>query len=270
MVSTASIVSMAIFGVWCLGIPIVSFIVLKRTGKFPIKSILIGAITFIVFSQVLEKLLNVYIYQINPTTKEWMKNAWLFATFGALMAGLFEEVGRYFSLKVLLRNYHERKDGLAYGLGHGGIESIVIGTLSVVNYLIYSVWINAGTFEQQVGGKLPASTVEGLKHQLLTTPWYSYDLGILDRTFGFLIQLALSLFVLMGIQKGRKGVLGMAILLHALVDFPAGLYQAHKLPLIVTELFVAIVAVIAVWFIKKSKNLFSSHKALNDSIETDM
>jgi uncharacterized membrane protein YhfC len=254
MISIASLISMAILGVCSLTIPVVFFFILRRYEKVSVRPIIVGAAIFLVFSQVLEKGVLAYVLEINQATKEWMNNAWLFAGYGALMAGLFEEVGRFLGFKLLLRNHREWKDGLAYGLGHGGFEAILIGTMTVVQYLLFSLWINAGTFDRNVGAKVPETIATLLKHLLINTPWYMYDFGILERAMAFLIQLAISLFILSGIRNKKRGVLWLAIVLHALVDFPIALYQKQIIPLILVEGLLAIFGGLAVWYIIKTKD----------------
>ena len=46
--------------------------------------------------------------------------------YGGLMAGVFEETGRYVSFKWFLKKETRIQDGLSYGIGHGGIEAMLI------------------------------------------------------------------------------------------------------------------------------------------------
>ncbi len=103
-------------------LPVLAFMLLrKKSGGFSWRSAFVGAAVFVVFSQVLEKLLHVYVFTMNPTTMKWMDNAWIYALYGGLAAGLFEELGRYAGFKLLLRRNRTRLDGLSFGTGHGGV-----------------------------------------------------------------------------------------------------------------------------------------------------
>jgi uncharacterized membrane protein YhfC len=55
---------------------------------------------------------------------------WLFLL--ALTAGLFEEVGRYFGYRIFMGKEEKTwPKGVMYGIGHGGLESVVlVGLLS--------------------------------------------------------------------------------------------------------------------------------------------
>jgi uncharacterized membrane protein YhfC len=93
-------------------IPIVGVVYLRKNYQISFKPVIVGLFIFIVFSQVLEKLIHIYVLMINPTTKGWLDNTWLYATYGGLMAGLFEEGGRFIGFKLFLKKNREYKDGL--------------------------------------------------------------------------------------------------------------------------------------------------------------
>jgi uncharacterized membrane protein YhfC len=49
----------------------------------------------------------------------------------SLTAGVFEETARYIAYRFLLKE-HNMENGLIYGVGHGGIESIMLVGVNVV------------------------------------------------------------------------------------------------------------------------------------------
>ena len=61
------------------------------------------------------------------TIAPFLENPYVFAIYGGLTAGIFEELGRFVAFFFLLKKYLDYKDGFAYGIGHGGIESILVG-----------------------------------------------------------------------------------------------------------------------------------------------
>ncbi|HET7657240.1 MAG TPA: YhfC family glutamic-type intramembrane protease, partial [Bacillales bacterium] len=111
MVQTLSIVFMAISDILAIGVPIAVLIYFYRKFHVSWKPILVGALIFFVFSQILEKLLHVYVLRINPETIALMKNHYILAIYGGLAAGVFEEFGRFFGFRYLLGKYREWKDG---------------------------------------------------------------------------------------------------------------------------------------------------------------
>lgn len=115
------------------------------------RSLLVGIVIFIVFSQILEKIVHFIVLSPTGTELKWSSNPYLFALYGGLAAGIFEEIGRYFAFKVWLKNNHQFNDGLSYGLGHGGIEAIFIGGMSALNSLLISSMIKTGNLETILG-----------------------------------------------------------------------------------------------------------------------
>lgn len=259
MVSLLSIVFMGISGIIAIGVPIATLIYFYKKFHISWQSVVVGALIFFVFSQILEKLLNVYVITINPYTMGWMKNPFVYAAYGAIAAGVFEEFGRYFGFRFLLQKYWKWKGGIAYGIGHGGMEAVLIGLLASVQSIVFALLINSGGFQQMIqatGGGQAAASLQAIQHQLLHTPSYLFLMSGLERVFAFALQLALSLIVLYGVRQGKMVFLLWAIFIHAAVDFLAVLAGKFNINVLVTEGFLCLVAILAVIFVVKSRKLF--------------
>lgn len=142
----------------------------------------------------------------------------LWLTFLAVTAGLFEEGGRWLGYRWLMgREEKSWNKAVMYGLGHGGLESIVLvggGTLvSLLGIRMLSkVGINA----------LPQSQRETVAHQLAvlsSQPAWMPLLSAYERFWAIAIQVALSVIVLQVFRRGNLRWLWIAIAAHALVDF---------------------------------------------------
>jgi uncharacterized membrane protein YhfC len=71
----------------------------------------------------------------------------------------------------------------------------------------------------------------------------------LERLITMLVHIGLSLVVWRAVERRQIGFLALAILLHAVVDFPAGLYQAGQLSgLAVEGMLVVVGAALAAVF----------------------
>lgn len=82
-------------------------------------------------------------------------------------------------------------------------------------------------------------------------------LGVAERIFALGIQLALTMVVLYAVRYRKNVYLFIAILLHSLVDFPAGLYQMKIITnIFVVESMIVVYFVIAIIFLLKSKKIF--------------
>lgn len=262
MVSSAALISMWIGAILCFLFPIITFLILKKREDIEIKPVLVGMAIFFIFTQILEKALHMVVIGNNL-----IHNYLILSIYGALAAGIFEETGRFVAFKTILKKNHQWKDGIAYGIGHGGMEAWLIGVLGYVQSIVYSNLINSGKFDTILGSKLSASQLEQLKqlkNGLINTTVSDSVIGVLERIFAFGIQMALTMVVLYAIRYRKNIYFFAGILLHALVDFPAALYQMKIITnLYVVEGMVFIMFVIALVFLSRTKKIFAN-SALND------
>ena len=185
-------------------------------------TILVGAGVFIVFALVLESIVHQLVLK-GPHGSAISGNVWYLALYGGLMAGLFEETGRFLAMKYLLRKEPDGAlTGIAYGVGHGGAEMLIIFGLTMFSNLALSVMINTGQTATLLAS-VPAEAHEQVQAQftqLQTAGAGSYLLGIWERISALILQLALSLMVWTAVRKGGKWLwlFPAAILLHLIVD----------------------------------------------------
>lgn len=76
-------------------------------------------------------------------------------------AGIFEETARLVLMLVLLKGFHRWVDGAAFGLGHGGLEAVLLGGTGQIGNLTLSVLINSGAWES-VAATMPAAAADSL------------------------------------------------------------------------------------------------------------
>lgn len=192
--------------------------------KFSIRwqTILIGAGTFIVFALVLEPILHQLVLK-GPHGASITGNVWYFALYGGLAAGLFEETGRFLSMKFLMRREPSSAlPGVAYGAGHGGVEMLIIFGITMISNLVVSAMINAGQTDVLLASA-PAEAQESIQAQFAALQGMnvgSIAIGIWERISALVLQLGLSMLVWTAVRRGGKWLwlLPAAILLHALVD----------------------------------------------------
>jgi len=233
-----------------LALPIGLAIKLYKKNKSSLKTIGVGIAIWFIFSQVLEKLLHSAVLTYTPITK----TPWLFALYIALVASLFEEVGRYIGFTKFLKGKTERRGAIAYAVGHGGIEMILLGGLASIQILLLINMINSGTYSQ-LQDKLPPDVYESIKN-VLTGPWYNFAIGAAERIAAFIVQIGLSIMVLYSIRQKTYKYLIYAILVHTAISFLPALTQLKIANVWVTESAI-ILASVAMWaYIKKSEKLF--------------
>ena len=145
----------------------------------------------------------------------------------AVTAGLFELAGRILAARVMGSRLTPKR-ALAAGLGHGGIESMVIIGISYINNLVYIVMIQAGTFDallaQNAATPEVVAQLEQVRTALLTTSPAMFLLAGYERLLTMVCQAAMSVMVCYGMASGKPGKYILLCLgLHTLLDCTAGI-----------------------------------------------
>ena len=151
----------------------------------------------------------------------------LYALTLAVTAGLFELAGRILAARVM-GNRLTPKRALAAGLGHGGIEAVVIIGISYINNLVYIVMIQNGTFDallaQNASSPEVVAQLEQVRTALLTTSPAMFLLAGYERLLTMVCQAAMSVMVCYGMASGKPGKYILLCLgLHTLLDSTAGI-----------------------------------------------
>jgi uncharacterized membrane protein YhfC len=170
------------------------------------------------------------------------------------MAGIFEESARFIAFKILKKKYEGIGTALSYGIGHGGIEAILLAGLGMISSIATSIIINTGNIES-VTGSLQGEALAAASIQLQTlfvTPPYMFLVGGIERLFAIAVQLSLSVVVFYAVfGKNKTWLYPLAIVLHAIVDIPAVLFQIGGIKnIFVVEGIICVLAVGLVLFAK--------------------
>ena len=216
--------------------------------KVRLSTILIGAATFIVFALVLEALVHKIVLGGSLGATIQGKTLY-YALYGGLMAGLFEETGRFLSMKFLMKKEPTTVlPGLAYGAGHGGVEMLFVFGVSMISNLVMSVMINAGQLETIVS-QTPAEAQEQVRAaaaQLAELRAGGLLLGLWERISALILHFSLSVLVWAAVRKGGKWLwlFPAAILLHAGVDAQAViLSKSASMPALEAIIFAESIAI---------------------------
>lgn len=227
----------------------------KNTGV-ETKPLLIGALGFFVFTQVLEKVMHVVVLTYFTNYAE---HPFLFGLYGGFAAGLFEELGRFIMFTWLLKKYRDFKSGVSFGIGWGGIEAILLTLMMIVPNIVFAFLINAGTLESSLKGQLPIEMIQSLKDGVLSHEVSYYLLVCVERFFAVFMQIFFSVLVLLGVAKKKFSYVWLAVLIHAMIDFPLTFYQIGYIKeLWIVELYVVIIGCISFIMIKKCHDGFNN------------
>ena len=225
-ISTASLVCMAVSALVSIGVPIALLICFRRRYGAKVVPALVGAAAFGVFAMGLEQIMHWLVLKPGANGTTWLSAYPLaYMVYGSLAAGVFEETGRFLSFKLLRKRYGGIKTALSYGVGHGGIEAILVGGISMISTFATSVIVNAGnaaTLTIGPNGELIAKQLQAIAE----TPPAMFLVAGAERMFALTIHIALSVIVFYAVYgKRRTWLYPAAILLHALIDAPAALGQ---------------------------------------------
>lgn len=251
MVPVSSLILMAVGAVLGIAVPVCLAVWLMRKYRARLSTILIGAGTFIVFALVLESIMHQLVLK-GPNGPTIMGNTLLFAVYGGLAAGVFEETGRFLSMKFLLKKEPSTAlPGIAYGIGHGGAEMLIIFGITMISNLVVSALINAG-LSGILFAKVPedaAAQLQAQLNQLQTVGAGTLLIGLWERISALVLHLGLSMLVWVAVRKGGKWLwlFPAAVALHAIVDAGVAMLQKSvgmvPLELIVSAEAVAVAAI---------------------------
>ncbi|HJW42043.1 MAG TPA: YhfC family glutamic-type intramembrane protease [Rhizomicrobium sp.] len=228
MVSQAALAGLALSFLVSLIAPFAVYFVLRRRMTLSWRNIAVGAGMFVLFALVLEQALHYFVLKANPATSAWMKtHVWAFAAYGALAAGVFEETGRYVGMRFLVRPTGNPGTATAYGLGHGGLETLLIGALAQLSAIAMALALNVGMLDAMLGTKLPPAAIAMVHNQLVHLTFPIAALGSLERLIALALQIALSVLVWRAVELRKAWLYLAAIVFHAGADTGAALLQAH-------------------------------------------
>ena len=253
-----TISGLAIAGVICsivlsMGGPIALFIAGRVKLKARISSFFIGAGTFLLFAMLLEQLMHVLVIQLCGLNAQ--SRPWLYYVYAALAAAVFEETGRLIAMKFWMKKWLDFPNALMYGIGHGGVEAILIGGLPGISNLVSMLMINSGAMQNTLAA-LPAESANQTVSQLSalwTTPAPLFFVSGIERISAIILHIGLSLLIYRAVKAGKCGTAEsgkcraaaftavLAYGIHFIVDFFAVAGSAI-LPIYVIEIGVFVMA----------------------------
>ncbi len=248
MVPAASLLCMGLCLVISFAVPFGLLIYLAVKKKAHVLPFFAGCAVMILFAFILENLVHRMVLA-SPAGASIRGNILLYALYGGLMAGVFEECGRWIAMKTVLKKHLDRNvNAFMYGAGHGGIEAVMILGIASINNLTYSVMINLGKVSFLTGSVPPEllGQVEDAITTLKTTPSWHFLMGGAERISAILLHLALSVFVWFAVKnKEKRYLFPFAILVHALVDGATVILADKGVPLYALEAVIAVLSLAA-------------------------
>ena len=255
MTGTVPVLSIAFMIITCMisfGVPIALFLYLRLVKKADIYPFFAGCTVMLLFAFILESGAHNIVLS-SPAGSAIRGNIWLYALYGGLMAGLFEETGRYLAFSFALKKYRAKNvNALMYGAGHGGFEAIVIAGLTMINNIVWSFMINNGRIAELTGSLSGDQLAQQAIGLLISTPSYQFLLGGAERLFAILLHISLSVLVWFAVKwEGKLYLYPAAILIHFAVDAAAALLSSLSVNVVIIEAVVAILTTAAALFARR-------------------
>lgn len=226
MFTVQNIAAMILCGLLSAVIPITAAIIYKSRNKsVPLSAFFTGAGVFILFAMGLEQLCHMVMVPIVSG------NDMLYVLYGTLAAGVFEETGRFAAFRTVLRKHSDPRTAILYGIGHGGCEAILLVGMSAVSGIVIALSVNSMGLDDFVttasGGQTElADTVRAQIEAYAAINFGTALLSVFERTLAMIFHTAISVLVFEGTrEKGKFWLFPVCILLHALLDVPAALFQ---------------------------------------------
>ena len=252
-VSTQAFAALGLGAALAVLIPLGIALLWTRKKKEPFRTVLVGAVIFLLFALILEKPIQALVITNDHAVSRFLNaNPVWWALVVGLFPGVFEETGRFLAFKTILKNRNNRETSITYGIGHGGFEVMIVLGVTYVTYLVYAVMINTGTFGtvvDQAAAKAPdqADALYTLADQIAGLTFGGVGMAFAERAFAFLFHVGASILVFYACRdRGRFWLYPLAIALHTAMDFIAGLAisKAVTLPTMALEGIIGVFAVL--------------------------
>jgi uncharacterized membrane protein YhfC len=211
-----------------IGLPIALAVFVTRKFKISWWVVLTGVLTFVV-SQALRIPANLGINAllskgvITIPDSNWAPV--FYGVLAGLMAGLFEESARWVGFKFLKSKAEKFGSSLALGVGHGGMESILLcvlgtaATLATVLFYNPAAQLAKGTSSDQIQYMLVQI------QQFWLNPAISGLLPGIERVIAISTQILLSILVWKAVVDRSFIWFAMAVLYHLVIDAVAVFLQ---------------------------------------------
>ena len=223
-----------IWSAWFLGTA--GFFISQIVVRLPLLNILSGMASFQSFAR---------------------EHYFLYALLLAFTAGLFELAGRFAAAKFLGKNRTFRRS-LAAGLGHGGIESIVLVGLTYINNLVYLFLIQSGAFDAMIAQTeamgVDSAQLIAVRDTLLQVSAPLFLAAGVERVLTMVSHAAMSVIVCYGVAVKRPLpwmllCLGMHTLLDTTVAATGFFSQNIAYGIIYTCM--TVMALVSIWILRK-------------------
>jgi len=213
----------------------------RRTGKAGWLLVGVGVLTF-VGSQVVHLPLNWALGHIGVLPQDKTRVLQIVVVAG-LTAGLCEETARVVGYRLLKRRARTWQAALTLGVGHGGIESIVVGGIVLLTFVNMAVLRNQDLTALGLAGDQLALAQQQMA-AYWGQPWHIPLAGAVERLTSIVMHLSLAVLVLQAFTRRNVLYYAGAVVWHAATDALAVTLLANGWDLWAIEGVLALVALV--------------------------
>lgn len=227
-----------------IGVPVATALIIYKRGKSGFRPIWIGAAVFILsqvghipFNQFL-MLPGLRALGVDVSAGGGL-SLWVLGAAAGLSAGVFEEIARYLALKYWLKKDAHTLLPLKYGVGHGGVEALLVGGLALTALVQVLVLRGEGALATLNPEQL--ALVQSQLEVYWAVPWHQSLLGAWERISAMMFHVGASILVYKTVRTKKLIYLITAVLGHALLDMFA-VVAVQKMDLVFMEAVVFVFA----------------------------
>lgn len=226
-----------------IGIPCLLVVILVRRGSGGFRTIGIGLAGF-VLSQVGHIPFNQFV--LLPVLEGWgigvKQSGWQLLVLGValgLSAGIFEEAARYVAFRYWLVKNPNTMLPVKYGVGHGGIEALLLGILTLFALIQVMTLGGEGSLSS-----FPPEQAELIQTQIAAfwdVPWQQSLLGAWERVSALAFHIGASLMVYKSVRGKNLVWLVIAVIGHAMFNAFAVIFS-QQLDFVLLESILFVIA----------------------------
>ena len=229
-ISTAQVIAMGLAGVIQLLLPVTLWILWRRKTRASWLPLLAGLLGFIVIGTVRAVFRAIFL-------TEMQSSPLLYYLAQALLAGIFEEGGKYLVMRFAIPNCDRQHDAVSYGIGHSAVEHYAAGSAGLLLYgFAVAIFYRTGGMDAFAPGETGAFLMQGQDDagmlEILQAVSENTVFSCIRTTLESLpvLHLCCSVLVFTAVHDDQSPKwLFAAIGLHTLADVIGAFYMAHHI-----------------------------------------
>jgi uncharacterized membrane protein YhfC len=238
-----------------IGVPIALAFYMTRKLRTSWVVVAVGAMAFVV-SQIVHIPI---VYGLQPawsseqfTAMPQFVQSLIYGITLGFLAGVCEEPMRWLSFQLLREKGNRVETGVVMGVGHGGVESVVLVGLSVLANFVTMMYI------RNSGVEIPGITPD-MVTSFFSMPWHLPLAGAVERISALGLHISLSIMVWKSVKHRSWLWFFGAVLVHALFDAITVIISSLGVNTWISEglIFVMAAAIVA-WAVKTTKQELAS------------